>query len=580
MEMTDSTTTLSTGENVTPSSIDTFGSDEDHPKNDTASSTTTGTKTGTTNGSIRTPPWQRRFIHESVPITIWLEVWTYLSLLEGRYLCQTCHYLWNMSSTFELRRRRVIIHNKTRVNAIASTTTTTTTTTSITTNATNQIQVELRCLMYPPICSNWNNVILLHLSNFATNKILFALQNQLPNLQELYMNGSGSSGTSTGSRSDSDLSDIGLLSLMMTDNPVNALDETFTSRQIKSVPLDMARCRTLRYIDITECSCISYFVTILLREQLQHPDLIIRRIPQWMEGHYDTAYPNDGIHTYYADGSFLYDRSSCNCGYVCDLWKWTSQQPLQSSTTYDQPQSSVSGDEDDDQAVYGDCLRFINAEAPEHFRWPKLFDDLFYPGVTLSRFYNDGTDSERHTDDGVPNTRTTNQDDGSVIVVQKIDGIILPAQSYRYPIFQNAPNSVLQPGISMYRDAEGNILSTNTSQAVYRVTRMQKFPLDDETHCNICSKGNISDPQLQQSSNQRNSSMPPDHVVAAIQMSEQIRMIDNISIGPHDPYWADDRGLRASIGHVNQALFRRQPDMESSDQFVRMIRRQKRMLYL
>ena len=201
-----------------------------------------------------------------IPVTLFSEILAYLSLSEGRYLCQTCHYLWNISSTLESHRCCIDI-TKTSVT---------------TTNTGNQPQHEIRCLMYPPICSNWNNVRVLHLSNFATDKILFTLQNQLPNLQELYMNGSGGGESS----SDGDLTDFGLLSLMMTENPSHSPTIGFVIDRIRTAHLDVARCRNLRYIDVTECSGTSYYATIILRNKLQHPDLIIRRIPKWIEGHF------------------------------------------------------------------------------------------------------------------------------------------------------------------------------------------------------------------------------------------------------------------------------------------------------
>ena len=367
----------------------------------------------------------------------------------------------------------------------------------------------------------------------------------------------------------------------MTDDPICTLSTPFSKHQIQSVRRNTTRCRTLRYIDITECSCISFYATILLREQLHHPELIIRRIPKWMEGHYDTMYPNDGIHTYYADGTFLYDRSSSNCGYVCDLWKWPTQQPISSFTTSNPTTGNPSQHSclNDDFATYGDCLRFINVSTPQYLRWQKLFTDLFYPGVTLSPFYSEETVDDSFTDDEVPTIRIKNINDGSVIVVQNVDGIVLPTQSYRCPIFRNAAISILQLGKSVYRDADGNLLSDNTDHAVFRVTRMQKYPIYDEMYSNISSKGNISDPDLQQCSFQRNSSMPPDHIIAAIQISEEQRMLDNVVIGSHVPYWTDDRGLLAAVELVNQALFRSQQTVESSDQFIRMIRRQKSMIY-
>ena len=117
-------------------------------------------------------------------------------------------------------------------------------------------------------------------------------------------------------------------------------------------------------------------------------------------------------------------------------------------------------------------------------------------------------------------------------------------------------------------------------QAVYRVTRMQRFRLDDEAYSSISSKGNITHSELQQSSHQRNSSMPPIHVVEAIQISEQERMdnifyLDASNTASIDRHSLSDKEIHDLVGIVNQAFFQRQQDMELSDQFVRMIQRQK-----
>jgi hypothetical protein len=555
------------------------GSHNNNNNNNNETENTTTNNNNNTSQHRNNDDGCRLLLHliQSVPITTWAEIVSYLFLSEGRQLYQTCHHLWNISSVLESYRYRIDIG---------------------TNDVTNHAHhIELRYLMYYPIYCHFNNLTALNLSNLATNQILFTLQNQLPNLQEIYMIGSGKDGTAYDSRSENDLSDIGLLSLMMIDHPIPTLQVPFSTQQIRSIPLHQVRCRTLRCIDITECSCISFYATILLREQLTHPDLIIRRIPQWMEGHYDTMYPNDGIHTYYADGTFLYDRASSNCGYVCDIWKWPSQpvsspqqQPISSSTNT--TTSTTTGNtapvaatnpapssrSDNDRAAYGDFLRFINCEIPLYMPWPHIFTDLFYPGVTLSRF-----DNSNQTGNDSSTNATNNTNDDSVIVVQNLDGIVLPIQSYRDPIFQNAPESILQPGISMYRDADGNLLSTNTNdEAVYRVTRMCKFPIDDERYYNISSKSNITDPELQQSSyTQRNIHMPPDHIITAIQHYEDERKIDNIIIGgSHNPYWLDDRGLMAAVTHLNDGLFRNPPIMEElPEQYRRLIRRQKRLFY-
>ena len=502
-----------------------------------------------------------------IPVTLFSEILAYLSLSEGRYFCQTCHYLWNISSTLESHRCCIDI-TKTSVT---------------TTNTGNQPQHEMRCLMYPPICSNWNNVRVLHLSNFATDKILFTLQNQLPNLQELYMNGSGGGESS----SDGDLTDFGLLSLMMTENPSHSPTIGFVIDRIRTAHLDVARCRNLRYIDVTECSGTSYYATIILRNKLQHPDLIIRRIPKWIEGHFLRNQKN-GIFTtsstFYADGSFLHDKESSNCGYICDLWKWPSQQTFPSFTTSTNDQNQQSSSTDEHEA-YGTSSCYINIEHQP--RWRHYCLDLLYPGVTFIRYCGDENGDESSTSsNGVPMTRTANNDDLSVIVVQNVDGVMLSPQSSRCPIFRNAPSSKLQLGLEMYRDADGNVLSANTNMdgipdmASFSVSRTRKHPLQDEMDKNVTtSKSNITDTALQQISYQRNSSMPPHHIVTAIQIFEEQRMKQNrneIRYG-HNLYWDDDEALTEALEQVNQLYFDGPLTMESPDRFFRMIRRQKNM---
>ena len=118
-------------------------------------------------------------------------------------------------------------------------------------------------------------------------------------------------------------------------------------------------------------------------------------------------------------------------------------------------------------------------------------------------------------------------------------------------------------------------------QAVYRVTRMQRFRLDDEAYSSISSKGNITHSHIHQSSHERNSSMPPIHVVEAIQISEPERMDNNIfyldasNTASIDRHSLSDKEIHDLVGIVNQAFFQRQQDMELSDQFVCMIQRQK-----
>jgi hypothetical protein len=97
-----------------------------------------------------------------------------------------------------------------------------------------------------------------------------------------------------------------------------------TSVGIATLGTDANRCRNLQTLDITSCNNVRYGITLELRRQLQHANLVIRRQPVWMDGHFHTPYENDGVHTYWADGSFSFQRDDFNCGFVLQLWQWPS----------------------------------------------------------------------------------------------------------------------------------------------------------------------------------------------------------------------------------------------------------------
>jgi hypothetical protein len=73
---------------------------------------------------------------------------------------------------------------------------------------------------------------------------------------------------------------------------------------LADIGADTNRCLNLKLLDITLCNASNYSGTLLLRRQLRHPELVIRRQPEWMDGKYATP---DGFLTCWADGSFEYE---------------------------------------------------------------------------------------------------------------------------------------------------------------------------------------------------------------------------------------------------------------------------------
>ena len=65
--------------------------------------------------------------------------------------------------------------------------------------------------------------------------------------------------------------------------------------------------QSLRALDITFCPLVGYSAVLDLRHHC--PDLsLIRRQPQWLDGHFDT--PWGEVHTYYPCGAFSFSRGA------------------------------------------------------------------------------------------------------------------------------------------------------------------------------------------------------------------------------------------------------------------------------
>jgi hypothetical protein len=456
-------------------------------------------------------------IWQNLPTSVLSLVLEHLSLADGRSLMQSCSILWFERKELESQRRclRFPAYSLDERNACCS--------------RSSNLERNMSYFLYPPINENLTNLLVLDFGPYITNTILLAMRFHLPNLQELYMIGS---------------------------NPALLTDQGFLSLGLQ----DRARCQNLRYVDITGCDSISYYATILLRKRLRHPDLIIRRQPAWMDGHFQTPYAHDGIHTYYADGSFLYDRTELNCGYVCDLWQWPNSATNDAATTMHNPVAL-------DQESYGNSLYFINFKKPEH--WPLWTIDFMYPGVSLLPYRYD-----KVAKDG---SRT-------VLVVQCLRGLLPPEVRADNPNYQRKE---LPIGISQFYDIhEKPLLSSEQGvvpqHAHQRVTRMRVFPLEDRR---FSPKPNIQDLNLKlgPQAKQRNCYMPPDDMVNVIELSITTHMARNANsrvVSFQSEWVLSKKAIRQSAQYVHQ-IFMGAAQAEDSkyheitERYVNLIYRQR-----
>jgi hypothetical protein len=195
---------------------------------------------------------------------------------------------------------------------------------------------------------------------------------------------------------------------------------------LRAIAQGEARRENLRSIDITFCQNTSYQVTVWLRENLPNLSLI-RRQPEWMDGRFETPFENDGIHTYYADGSFSFERQEWSQGWVVRVQPWDFSKP---DHVFTKLQFSKSG--------------LVGGELPR----PPL-EYIYRPGVSLLRLPPD--------EDG---TRT-------VLVAQDKRNGIFPPRDY-----PKEDHKTLPVGVSHYENYE------NASDGRVRVmiTRMRVQP--------------------------------------------------------------------------------------------------------
>lgn len=116
-------------------------------------------------------------------------------------------------------------------------------------------------------------------------------------------------------------------------------------------------------IDISFCRKTTYAGTFPLRDAFAHSLRLLRRQPEWLDGNFFTPFQEAeddqaDIHTYYADGTFSFNRPNQSNGFVMELQVWN-----------------------DDATFLGDKLQYTNFVPPQH--WPSWILHSYRPGVSL-----------------------------------------------------------------------------------------------------------------------------------------------------------------------------------------------------
>ena len=242
--------------------------------------------------------------------------------------------------------------------------------------------------------AHMTQLVHLNLANYATDEILLRIagSSELQHLRSLSMVGS----------------------LGISDR---GLEHLSTGRSF-------AEC--IQSIDITYCHNTTYAATFSLRDNF-HNLRLLRRQPVWMDGSFETPFQNDGLHTYYADGSFQFEREQQSSGYVMHVEPWN--------------------DEVNPYCVF-DKLQYSNSDLPNFLPpWARFF---YRPGVSLLRI----TETE-------------------VLVGQTLRGL-RPPRDYPRP---EQVSLLPQPKMSVHLNRQGDVAADDDPDRHYLISRMRVFPL-------------------------------------------------------------------------------------------------------
>jgi hypothetical protein len=305
-----------------------------------------------------------------LPESLLNDVLEYVTIYDHRVLLAACRELWNKRHALESRIGHLVVHD----------------------------ERDFLILSDLDFLGPMIHLQSLDLQNFCTDSFLHSLGEHpdlLPNLLELRLVGSLG------------VSDAGLASLSLG-------------------------CQSLTHLDITFCRNTTYSGTFCLRSS-ETTKRVIRRQPAWMDGKFQTPFDNDGVHTYWCDGTFQFDRATQSCGFVCDL--------------------EIHNNDYDHLA---DKLQYNNFEPPGG--WPAWSRFCYRPGVSLLKL-PDWHDGKRQ-----------------VLVGQHLYGLWPPTD---IPMFDHVP--LVDVGASIYFGKDGAQLPENhpVGDRYTMVSRMTVLPLEE-----------------------------------------------------------------------------------------------------
>lgn len=328
---------------------------------------------------------------DELPESLWGEIYSYLPLDDRiKFACRVCKSFKKMQSILDRH-----------VNCLLVST------------PLHELIVSERLPMH-----TWKNLVELDMTSFATDPLLLLLKSPLTRLKMVGSDRVTNNGLSR-----------------WCDEQNNPSQTSSASASLASA--SSSSCHTLQYIDLTYCSKTTYAGTFPLRKTFS--GLVIRRQPEWMDGHFVTPFDNDGLHTYWCDGSFQFQREQQSCGHVTELYQ------------HDQDCSDHVGDK----------LQYTNFVPPDG--WPDWSRYCYRPGVSLFKLdhHNNGNGQE---------------EERSIMVGQCLFGIRPPRD---YPKRQHIDLVPLHA--SRYFDREGNLLEEGhaTELRHVMVSRMKVLPLEE-----------------------------------------------------------------------------------------------------
>jgi hypothetical protein len=391
----------------------------------------------------------------SLPTSQLVEILEFLSLSDGRQCLMTCRNLWRQCQEVESKRGLARVQSWMDFHALIA--------------------------MIPNLYRNYH-LMELTLGRYATDELFMKLfvstnpeeaHDNVPSLQRISCVGSDQ------------LTDVGLL--FIAPRHEGHEGEELSSRNQTTNPASMwpPQQQNLQYIDITFCPNTTYKATLELRRRLrrrrqdqqqqhapQQPTLVIRRQPEWMDGCFETPFANDGLHTYWADGSFSYERQAQSQGYIQRIHSWKRRSGILTDHFSDSNVGNQHGYIQKEQDIHHvrTKLQFSNFEAPAH--WPPWTKYIYRPGVSLLYLPEQQQDND------------SNEGGRSILVSQMVRGLY-PPPDWPKPCHQSLPI-----GVTRYFDRLGQMLpddennndnNDNTEPDVIRrwfmVTRMRVRPL-------------------------------------------------------------------------------------------------------